>query len=162
MGDNEISPAEPMREGAQGSQFTGDDVQKNKDIAAFSYLWIMSVVVYILKRESPFVRYHSKQGMLLFVLSVLVWFVPLIDRLLALVVLAGMVLGFIHAAQGQWKDVPLVGPVSRGEMSLRQAWQQIVDLAATFARSVSNMAKKSSRNSSNNSSTTPPPSPPQP
>ena len=138
-----------------------NDIEKNKDIAAFSYLWVMSVIVYFLRRQSPFVKFHSKQAMVLFALSIIVWFVPFINRILELIVLAGMVLGFVSAAQGQWRDVPLVGPVSRREMSLREAWQQIVGLIARFSKSAADMAKKAEKSApsepSKPNSTEPPP-----
>lgn len=111
------------------------DIEQNKDIAAFSYLWIMSVVVYFLRRKSPFVRFHARQAMALFILSVAVFFVPVISKLLELGVLALMVLGFINAAQGQRKDVPIVGPLSRREITIRQAWQQIVGALARLMKS---------------------------
>jgi uncharacterized membrane protein len=101
------------------------DVQDNKDIAAFGYLWVMSVIIFFIKGKSPFVRYHSKQAMLLFVLTIPLWFIPFVGRILVLAVLCLMALGFINAAQGQWKDVPVFGPLSRGEITLRQAWRQI-------------------------------------
>src|SRR3989338_8508630 len=99
------------------------DIEENKDIAAFSYLWIMSVVVYFLKKDSPFIRFHSKQAMILFGLSVVIWLIPIsiIARPLELVILAGMVIGFLNAAQGKKKDVPIVGPLSRREITARQA-----------------------------------------
>lgn len=105
------------------------DIEENKDLAAFSYLWIMSVIVYFLKRESPFVRFHSRQAMILFALTIPVWLIPiaLIERFLELMILAGMIIGFLGAAQGQWKDVPFIGPLSRGEITMRQAWKQLVD-----------------------------------
>jgi uncharacterized membrane protein len=104
------------------------DVEKNKDLAAFSYVYVMSVVLYVLKgKESPFIRYHSRQAMILFVLAIIVWFVPVIGSFLELVLLGAMVYGFFNAAQGLRNDVWLIGPLSRGEMSLRQAWKQLVE-----------------------------------
>ncbi len=108
------------------------DVEENKDIAAFSYLWIMSVVVYLLKKQSPFVRYHSKQAMVLFVLSIIVWFIPFVNRFLELIILCCMAYGFLSAAQGQRKDVPIVGPLSRGEMTLREAWKELTAVVVRF------------------------------
>lgn len=107
------------------------DVEENKDIAAFGYIWVMSCVVYVLKRHSPFVRFHAKQAMLLFALSIPIAFIPftLLSRLLGLCILAGMVYGFLAAAQGQWKNVPFVGPLAHGEMTLREAWKQLIDIA---------------------------------
>ncbi len=138
-----------------------DDVRDNKDIAAFSYLWIMSVIVFMLRGKSPFVRYHSKQAMLLFFLSIPVWFIPFgIGRVLELVILGCMVLGFMHAAQGEWKDIPLIGPLSRREMTVREAWRIIVSAAASFARSVSDMARSKNGNAAKESPTPPPPASP--
>lgn len=112
------------------------DIEENKDIAAFSYLWVMSVVVYLLKKDSTFVRFHSKQAMILFVLSIIIWLIPIaiIARGLELVILAAMVIGFLNAAQGKKKDIPIVGPFSRREMSLRQAWRELVAQAVHIAK----------------------------
>lgn len=118
----------PLQQGSSASDSDKADIEQNKDIAAFSYLWIMSVFVYFLKRKSPFVRFHAKQAMVLFVLSIVVMLVPVINKILALCVLALMVLGFVHAAQGQWKDIPIVGPMSRGEIGIRDAWRQLLEL----------------------------------
>ena len=91
------------------------DVQENKDLAAFSYLWVMSVFVYLAKKDSAFVRFHALQGMTLFALSIVVWFVPLLGRLLELIILALAVIGFIGAVQGQWKELPVIGSLAHGK-----------------------------------------------
>ncbi len=144
----------PPQQAATAPDSDKTDIEQNKDVAAFSYLWIMSVVVYFLKRKSPFVRFHAKQAMVLFALSVVVMFIPIVSRVLALCVLALMVLGFVHAAQGQRKDVPIVGPLSRGEIGLRDAWRQLVDAvvkAVHFLKSL--LSSKKSPPSSSSSST---------
>ncbi len=117
------------------------DIEENKDIAAFGYLWVMSVVVYFLRRHSPFVRFHAKQAMVLFLVSLVVWFIPFVNRPLELLLLACMAYGFLNAAQGQKKDVPIVGPLSRNEITLRQAWQQVVALVVRFAKALKDLAK---------------------
>lgn len=93
------------------------DVEANRELAAISYVWILSVVVYALRRDSPFIRYHSKQGLVLFFAS-FAWFIPFLGRPLTLIVVAGCVFGFINAAQGQWKDVPVVGDIAKGKLTL--------------------------------------------
>lgn len=123
------------------------DVEKNKDLAAFSYVYVMSVVLFFLKgSESPFIRYHSRQAMILFVLAIIVWYVPILGSFLELVLLGAMVYGFFNAAQGLRKDVWLIGPLSRGEMSLRQAWKQLVEACVrmlhAFRSGMSNEKKK--------------------
>lgn len=120
-------PKQQLADSASDCNADETDIKQNKDIAAFSYLWIMSVIVYLLRRKSSFVRFHSRQAMILCILSFAVFFVPIISKLLELVVLALMVLGFINAAQGQRKDIPIVGPLSRHEITIRQAWKRIID-----------------------------------
>jgi len=92
---------------------TNDDIEKNKDIAAFSYVWVMSVIVYFARRDSAFVRFHATQAMILFAVSIPVWFVPYIGRYLELLILAAAVLGFMAAAQGEWKVLPGMGKFVR-------------------------------------------------
>ena len=127
------TPPPPTAEPAPVSE--KDDIEQNKDIAAFSYLWIMSVVVFFLKRKSPFAVFHAKQAMILFGLSIVVLFIPVVSKILELGVLALMVLGFINAAQGLKKDVPIIGPLSRREIGLRDAWKQVVEYVARLMKS---------------------------
>lgn len=100
--------------------FDQTDIQRNKDIAAFSYVWIMSVLIYFSRKESKFVQYHSRQGIVLFLMTIPLSFIPYIGRYLIFLAVAGMLLGFINAAGGQTRDVPLVGKLSRGELSVKE------------------------------------------
>jgi len=43
------------------------DVQDNKIMAALSYIWIVSVLMLLMKKDSPFVQQHARQGFVLFV-----------------------------------------------------------------------------------------------
>ena len=122
-----------------------EDVELNKDLAALSYIYIMSVVIYLLRgKESAFIRFHSKQAMVLFLIAIITWFIPFIGPLLELVVLLGVAVGFVHAAQGQWKDVPIAGPLSRGEMGVRDAWKEIIRFVEGASEGV--RAKKAAGN----------------
>lgn len=104
-----------------------DDVEENKDMAALSYVWILSLIVFVTRRHSPFVRFHAKQGIVLFVLSILFWAVPFVGRLLELVILGFCAFGFIAAAQGQRKELPFVGPMARGDWKeVRRNWKSFV------------------------------------
>ncbi len=114
------------------------DVRENKDIAAFSYIWIMSVVILVARKESAFVRFHAKQGTALFLISIFLPFIPFIGKLLMLVVVAGMLIGFINAAQGKKADVPLIGKLSRGELTmgdLRELWSTVMKAIGNFFHS---------------------------
>lgn len=112
------------------------DVAENKDLAALSYVWVLSLVILFAKRESPFAQFHSRQGAVLFGLSLVAWAMPFIGKLAELLILAMCILGFLHAAQGQWKELPIVGPLSRGSIAdLRDSWKDVVAAcAALWAR----------------------------
>ena len=102
------------------------DIEKNKDVAAMSYLWIMSVVVLYARKDSPFIQYHAKQGLWLFFVSIPIWLIPGIGQYLEFFVLAGMIIGFINAAQVSYHDIPLIGQLAKGSMTLHDIWKKIV------------------------------------
>lgn len=84
-----------------------EDIQKNKDIAAASYIWIFSVIILFSRRESKFIRFHARQATVLFILSVLFWLIPYVAYL-NILVLAAMIVGFITAIQGEYYRLPVV------------------------------------------------------
>ncbi len=103
------------------------DVADNKDLAALGYVWVLSLVVLFARRDSPFVQFHARQGAVLFGLSLVVWAAPVVGKLLEVLILALCIVGFLYAAQGQWKEVPIVGPLSRGSVGdLRSSWKDVV------------------------------------
>ena len=117
------------------------DIKLNKDVAAFGYIWIMSVVVYASRRDSKFVQFHSKQGIVLFLLTLPVSVIPFIGKYLLLLIVAGMLLGFINAAQGQKRDVPFAGPLSRGELTLEGVTKIITLWYQRIAQAFSSLRK---------------------
>src|SRR3990167_7345701 len=100
------------------------DIEKNKDVAAMSYLWILSVAVLYARRESPFIQYHARQGLWLFLVSIPVWLIPVAGRYLEFFVLAGMIIGFLNAAQGRMHDLPVIGALAKGTLTLRDLWKK--------------------------------------
>ncbi len=102
------------------------DIEKNKDVAAMSYLWILSVVVLYARRESPFIEYHARQGLWLFLVSIPVWLIPVAGQYLEFFVLAAMIIGFINAAQGRIHDLPVIGQLAKGTITLRDLWKRAV------------------------------------
>ncbi len=123
----EPNPAAAPSLGSTSVLATPDrDVEENKDLAAFSYVWIFSLLMLVSYWKSPFVRFHARQGAALFLFSVAVWFVPYAGKFLELLVLFGMAWGFIHAAHGKREEVPFIGPLSRGRLSFRSSLKQTV------------------------------------
>ena len=118
------------------------DIRLNRDIAAFGYIWVMSLVVYFTKRESPFARFHSKQGIVLFLLSIPVSFIPFLGKYLMFLLAAGMLLGFINAAQGQKRDVPFIGPLSRGELKFDHVLSMVMHAMRNGFEHLRHLVKK--------------------
>ncbi len=105
------------------------DIAENKDLAALSYVWILALVVHFTKAQSPFVQFHSRQGLVLFALSLVFALVPMVNTLLLLLILALSVLGFLNAAQGLKKDLPLIGAIARADLpGLKKSWSDLLEM----------------------------------
>ncbi len=137
MNDHNTAPA--------GETDEQRDIRVNKDIAAFSYVWIMSVIIYIARKDSRFIQYHSKQGIVLFLLTIPAAMIPVIGNLLVLVIAGGMILGFIHAAQGKYEDVPLAGELSKGNMKVKDLVHAMAQLLEKLADLLKRMFHKSAQ-----------------
>ena len=98
------------------------DLEENKAITFLSYLSILCLVPLLAKKESKFAQYHAKQGLVLFVSWLAIaWisgFIPVIGWFLIApaVFILGIVLSImvlINVAQGEMKELPIVGEISR-------------------------------------------------
>jgi len=93
------------------------DLEKNRVLAAASYVWLLFALGLALSGKSPFARYHARQGALLFILWILNFLLTKLmipslqglDELLSLVILALMLLGIVNAWKGRYKALPLLG-----------------------------------------------------
>ena len=99
---------------AQNSpQTTGS--QKNTGMAILGFI-LFFVPLLTDAKDDPFVKYHVKQGLLLWIIaiaSVVLGVIPILGWIIALivplVVFVLAILGIINAANGEMKPVPLVG-----------------------------------------------------
>lgn len=92
------------------------DAEENKGMAILAYL--LFFVPLLAAKDSPFAMYHANQGLLLLLLAVGINIVgtviPIIGWLLILpignvLVFVLFVMGIIHAAKGEKKELPLIG-----------------------------------------------------
>lgn len=116
-----------------------DDIRENKDIAAVSYMWILSIVIFSFRKDSAFVQFHARQGSILFVFSIVFWIIPFIGRILEIFVVAGMIMGFIYAVQGQYTKIPLVSDLASGKFQnvfnfFQNVWNYAMNLFKRFYR----------------------------
>ncbi len=106
------------------SPIPSSDVEKNRQMAALSYLWIFSLFILIARRDSAFTQLHARQGLVLFFFSIVLW--PLeVTRVGEILILALMVFGFIQAAAGNAYRIPVVGDFAEGRLAspaIAKAW----------------------------------------
>lgn len=105
-----------------------EDINNNRVLALLSYISILFLVPTFVAKDSKFAQYHARQGMILFLISIPVFFVmmvicpllysvpgiglilyPLIFFLPALALLGWMVCGIANCLRGVCKPLPLIG-----------------------------------------------------
>ncbi len=108
---------------AQANQYQSyntqaNDVEENKLISILCYFGILFLIPYLVKPESPFVKYHSNQGLVLLILSLLLGVVsriPFIGWLVGAVggifVFVCFILGIVNVCNGVTKELPLIGKI---------------------------------------------------
>lgn len=100
------------------------DIEENKLVAAIGYLFILCLVPLLAKKDSPFAQFHGKQGLVLTIAAVVLWFldfilafIPVIGWLLAgaawvaLVVLT--ITGIVNALAGKYWEMPYLGKYAK-------------------------------------------------
>ena len=92
------------------------DVQDNKVYAILAYLGILFLIPLFVAKESPFAKFHTNQGIILFIIEVVLYVITLIvpilgilTGLLSIGVLILAIIGIINAAKGEMKELPIVG-----------------------------------------------------
>jgi uncharacterized membrane protein len=117
----------PPRPGPSWPDTEAVDIEQNKVLAVLAYIGIFFLIPLLAAPRSRFARYHTNQGLVLFVSSLAIWAVtailaavPLLNIvtlpvtiltwfLLPIAILAFIVIGIIHAASGEFKPLPLIG-----------------------------------------------------
>lgn len=97
----------------QAGQPQDKDIQENKLIAALAYLWVISIVVLLVKKDSKFAQFHAKQGLVLFLASIVAGFIPIIGWFLLypIIGIIGLI-GIIQALMGKYWRIPLVADLA--------------------------------------------------
>ena len=89
---------------------------KNTMMAVIAYI-VFFVPLLTDAKDDPFVKYHVKQGMVLFIAAVLAWLIisalPVIGILIApildIAIILFLIIGIINAVNGVEKPLPLIG-----------------------------------------------------
>ena len=114
---------------AQALEVDPEDADKNKIFGILAYLGILCLVPILAAKDSPFAKYHANQGLVLFLLEVVIWitlfvvsiilamlpgfmgFLSVVFGLLYLVPLVLLILGVINAAAGKCVPLPVIGGI---------------------------------------------------
>ena len=102
------------------NQMQNQTQDKGKLMAILAYIGPLIIVSYLMAKDNPTVKFHIKQGLVLFVVEIILWVLgmmvwmlwPLVQLVnLAILVLA--ITGIMNAVQGKEKEFPLVGSYAK-------------------------------------------------
>lgn len=108
------SPNVPPRGGN-----TDSDAQNNKMWGILAYIFFL--IPWLFAKDSKFARYHTNQGLVLFLAEIIIWIagsvIPAIGPLIivpigniAIIIL--VIIGIMNAAKGVMKPLPLIGGIT--------------------------------------------------
>ena len=93
---------------------------KNVLLGICSYLGVLLIIPFLVAKDDPFVKFHLKQGTVLLVIEIIVWFLRMalwsLWPLLGIIKLGVFILsivGIINVIQKKEKELPLVGQFSK-------------------------------------------------
>lgn len=90
-------------------------VNNKNGLAALSYVWILCLIP-LLGSKDEFVKFHAKQGFVLFLIElvlILVGWIPLVGWLASLIVVLVAIIGIIKALNGERWEIPYVYNLSK-------------------------------------------------
>ncbi|MCM8797580.1 MAG: hypothetical protein NC923_06895 [Candidatus Omnitrophica bacterium] len=94
-------------------------LQKNKFFAVISYMSFFCIVSLVLRRENAFALYHSKNGLILFVLETVSFILSIIPLLGDFIKIGGSIFfislslwGIIQALQGNYSRIPIISNIA--------------------------------------------------
>lgn len=107
------------------AEYAPEDIQNNKVMAILAYLSWLVLIPLIAAKDSKFARFHCNQGIVLAIIEIVIWaifgalsFIPfvgwifiIINSVLSLGCLALAIIGIINAANGNAKELPLIGHI---------------------------------------------------
>jgi uncharacterized membrane protein len=87
------------------------DAAENYTAAILSYIWILFLIPLLAKRNSKFCQFHAKQGLILFIASLVCWF-PFFGWVIGLLVILFSVIGIIKTYNKEWWKAPFIYELS--------------------------------------------------
>lgn len=109
------------------AEFAPEDIEANKITSLFAYLGILFIVPLLAAKDSPYARFHTNQGIMLFIVdmalaafnSVMNGIVrhfelfnvvtSIISAAISLLIFGLVVFGVYNAVSGKAKELPIIG-----------------------------------------------------
>lgn len=102
------------------------DIAENKFMAVLAYFGILVLIPLFAAKDSPYARFHTNQGLVLWIVSMLYnavmgivavvpilgWAAAAVMSLLSVVFVVLMILGIVNVVQGKAKELPLIGKIT--------------------------------------------------
>ncbi|MFZ5365105.1 MAG: DUF4870 domain-containing protein [Patescibacteria group bacterium] len=96
------------------------DIEENKTVAMLSYIWILFLIPLFSKKDSKFCQFHAKQGLVLFIASLVISLIGIIPILgwitgfiLGILLLILAIMGIVKALQGEYWEMPVLGQYAK-------------------------------------------------
>ncbi|MBS3091376.1 hypothetical protein J4217_02925 [Candidatus Pacearchaeota archaeon] len=94
--------------------------KKEDDSKLYAFLSILLTVIgfiiaYAVKKNDKYVMFYAKQGLVLFIGSVIIWVVSMIPIIMFIAWIAWIgwlvlwIIGIVYSLSGEMKDIPIVG-----------------------------------------------------
>ncbi|MFA6421792.1 MAG: hypothetical protein WCV92_00070 [Candidatus Buchananbacteria bacterium] len=80
---------------------------------AASYLWVLSLVVLAARKDDEYVRFHANQGVFLFIISLIMIFIPILGWIINVIILIFCIVGLVKSLKGERWQLPLVSDIAQ-------------------------------------------------
>lgn len=88
-----------------------ENLKDDKLWAVLSYLGILVLIPLLGKKESAFVQFHAKQGLIMLFGWIVSWF-PVFGWAIGIVMFVFSVIGIVNVLNGEKKKLPMVGDLA--------------------------------------------------
>ena len=97
-------------------EISQEDIDENKNIAILCYFGLFMLIPYLTRPNSNFIKYHSNQGVLILIATILssvVMIIPILGWILGIVgyifITVFFFIGIKNVLKGEIKPLPLIG-----------------------------------------------------
>ncbi len=108
----QFSKSQPENNGkGENKNVPNKESSENKLWAFLSYLNVLCLVALLFKKDSEFVQFHAKQGLVLFIGEFFIW-IPFFGWILGVIIFILWIMGIRNVLAGEKKSLPVVGEIA--------------------------------------------------